>query len=490
MFDDAVGESLDQYLNGNHHDATALIARKQPEHVVMPTLPAAVEAQAEGHEEASPWLDAYVRFSRLWSPRAYDDFHESVGLWLLSTVAARRVMLNLGKPRYTNLYIALAARTSIYAKSTTAELAQSVLDAAGLGFLLAPDDATPQAFVRGLNYALPADWDRLDEAKRQQILRKLAFAAQQGWYFDEFGQKVSSMMREGGHMADFRGLLRKFDDTPSLYEYVTIGRGRDIVQRPYLALLANLTPADLKPYAKRGAALWNDGFWARFAFLTPPSGHERKRGRFPRESRTVPPELYEPLQQWHRRLGVPTVEIDERTVDGGKSTHYELVPTAPPTHHCTLGKGVYDAFYTYNDALSDIIDNSAITDLDGNYTRLAEKALRVAMLLGSIENNNVIEMRHWARAQHIAETWRRNLHHLYQQVSEEQNTNPAVGIEQKVMDKIAERGPMTKREIYQYVADLDSRTATDLLKRMVEMGMLGHRQEGRTERYYLVSEDA
>ena len=38
-----------------------------------------------------------------------------------------------------------------------------------------------------------------------------------------------------------------FDDTPNVYEYVTIGRGTDLVYRPYLSLLANLTPDDLKP---------------------------------------------------------------------------------------------------------------------------------------------------------------------------------------------------------------------------------------------------
>ena len=37
------------------------------------------------------------------------------------------------------------------------------------------------------------------------------------------------------------------------FEYSAISR-RDLVKQPYLAMLANLTPADIAPYAKPGAA--------------------------------------------------------------------------------------------------------------------------------------------------------------------------------------------------------------------------------------------
>ena len=237
-------------LNGNYHTAEDLIPdRIKPIQIGIPELPVSVRHDPKLAAMASPWLDAYIQFSQIWSPRAHDDFHESVGLWLLSTVAARRVAVDFGKRRFTSLYIALASRTSVFAKSTTAEIAQDVLQVAGLSYILAPDDSTPQAFVKGMTHHVPTDWDDLPIEKRDERKRKLAFAAQKGWYFDEFGQKVSAMMRDGGFMADFRGLLRKFDDTPDVYEYDSISRGSDIANAPYLALLANLTPADLKPFA-------------------------------------------------------------------------------------------------------------------------------------------------------------------------------------------------------------------------------------------------
>lgn len=454
----------------------------------IPPLPIAVQHDPSLAAQASPWLDEYIRFSRRWSPRAHDDFHESVGLWMLSTVAARRVALDLGKRRFTSLYIALCSRTSVFAKSTTAEIAQVMLGEAGLSYLLAPDDSTPQAFVRSMTYRLPAEWEEISPPMQEAFKRKVAFASQKGWFYDEFGQKVSAMMRDGGHMADFRGLLRKFDDTPPMYEYETIGRGKDVVYCPYLALLANLTPADLQPYAKRNSALWNDGFWARFAFLTPPAFAPRKNGRFPSEERHTPPMLYNKLKQWHNQLGIPLVQVIERDTDSAKSK-FDLLATPPEPKLCIMGDGVYDAFYNYSDALIDIVTQGDLTDLDGNYSRLPEKAMRVAMLLASLENNEKIEMNHWARAQQVAEGWRRNLHNLYDQVVGNAEEPKMIAVEDRIFQLISERGPVSKREACQGIRGLDSDTANKTFKALVEAGYLQAQKDGRTERYSIILPD-
>lgn len=478
---------MQDMVNRVLHKPEDLLPTRPTLQMPIPALPDGARHDPQLAANASPWLDEYIKFSRKWSPRAHEDFHESVGLWLLSTVAARRVAIDLGKRRFTSLNIALTARTSVFAKSTTAEVAQSILDETGLSHLMAPDDATPQAFVRSMTYKLPSDWDELKPELQDYYRKRLAFASQKGWYFDEFGQKVSAMMREGGHMADFRGLLRKFDDTPAVYEYDTIGRGRDVVHGPYLALLANLTPADLKPYAKRGSALWNDGFWARFAFLTPPVGAERKNGRFPDEERRIPDDLIRPLRMWHHRLGIQEPEITERETDGGK-IKYDLLIAPPRVNLCVLGAGVYDAFYSYNDALIELVTQSDLTDLDGNYSRLPEKALRVAMLLASLENDNRIELCHWARAQQVAETWRRNLHHLYEQIVGDAEAPKIIAMEDRIMQQIAEKGPRTVRELVQGVHGLDSGQAKVVVKSLVDTGFLKTTQQGRAERYMLAIE--
>ena len=478
---------FDAMLNGNFHEPADLVPVKAPDQLaVFIDLPTSVRLPADLAAEASSWLDQYIEFSRTWSPRAYEDFHEAVGLWVLSTTAARRVVIDLGGRRYPSLYIALAARTSIFAKSTTASIGQAVLHDAGLGYLLSPDDATPQAFIKSLTASLPADWERLDPTRRATITNRIAFSGQRGWYFDEFGQKVSAMMREGGHMNDYRSLMRRFDDSPDTYEYVSISRGNDMVRRPYLALLANLTPADLAPYVKKGSQLWGDGFWARFAFLSPPADYQRSKGKFPQAIRRTPDSLINGLRRWHKRLGVPDVDVEEVATDRG--TRYELRPNAPNEQRCTFGEGVYDAWYAYNDALGDIIAAMPGDDLDGNYTRLADKALRIAMLLASLENDGTIEMRHWARAQQVTECWRRNLHNLYEQVVSPVSTNKVEALEDKIMHEISEHGPMTQRQLYTKIRGLDTKLAGDILESMVASNLLNATTVGKKVLFSLVAE--
>jgi hypothetical protein len=54
-------------------------------------LPASAQLPAHAGRDASSWLDAHIEFSRTWSPLDYEGFHKAVGLWVLSTVAARGV---------------------------------------------------------------------------------------------------------------------------------------------------------------------------------------------------------------------------------------------------------------------------------------------------------------------------------------------------------------------------------------------------------------
>ena len=473
----------DALLDGNFSTAADLIPHKGGGEYQTPPLAESAQVDPVLAATGSPWLDEYIAHSSRWSPRAYHDFHEAVGLWLLSTVAARRVAVSFGQTRYTNLYIALCARTSIYAKSTTADIAQEIMRAAGLDYLMAPDDATPQAFVQLMSYKLPGKWGDMTDAERSTATHRLAFAGQRGWFFDEFGMKVSAMMRDSGHMTEFRGLLRRLDDNPEAYEYVTISRGSDVIQRPYLALLANMTPADLEPYAKKNSALWNDGFWARYAFVTPPADYPRSSARFPKGIRIPPPSLVAPLRQWHQQLGVRLPDVTERESEG--KTIYDLLAVTPEPVMLDLSPAVFDAIYTYRDALEDIIFESQLTDLDGNYSRLPEKALRVSMLLASLDGCRQIEARHWARGQQVAETWRRNLHNLYTQLMEGGASTPTEDMEQKIMKLLADKGPQTKREVYTFVRGLDSTKATYLLDHMVKADLLHEDKSGRAVRYSL-----
>ena len=253
-----------------------------------PALPAYAQTNEASAAQASLFLDDYIQISTQWAPRAYEGFHEAVALFLLSTLAARRIKILFGsRGTYTSLYIAMAARTTIYTKSTTANIGLALLDAAGLSWLLADDDSTPQAFLRSLSLYVPSNYAQLPPEEQDLTRHQLAFAGQRGWFYEEWGGHLEAMMQKNGYMAGFRSILRRLDDHKVRYASSTIARGREILHKPYVSLLANVTPSDLQPFVKARSPLWRDGYIARFAFVTPDQG-EGSAAEFPEGSLTFP----------------------------------------------------------------------------------------------------------------------------------------------------------------------------------------------------------
>ncbi len=429
-----------------------------------PELPAHIQLDSELAAEACPWLNHYIEFSRHWSPRSYDGYHEACGLWVLSTVAARRVAFHLSGPNYTNLYILLSGISTLYAKSRAARIAIDLLKQAGFDWLRAPARATPQAFVSLLVGEVPKNYDEMDELQQERARNRFGFAAQRGWFFEEFGNGIAAMTQASGYMADFRSLLREFDDCPPLYENATQSRGLEVVKRPYLAMLANLTPSDLRNVASRGAQIWGDGFLARFAFVTPPR-QDISDARFPLGERIAPEELLKPLHQWHKRLGSPIVSAVSEEKGSFLPGPTTLKLNALPQTTYYPVDDVVDAMYDYNSALLRLARENN-EDFGPYYGRLHEKAMRVAVLLASVSGDTTVRLRHWARGQAIAETWRASLHRSYEQINE-RSVSEEANLEQRIYKLVLKLGHPSAAEISNYI----KRHSTVYIKRVAD-GML------------------
>ena len=417
---------------------------------LCPPLPAGVLVSADG-PSACAWLDGYIAFSQKQAPEAYSGFHEAVGLWVLSTVAARRVRLRFGPNHYTPLMVALISRTSAFTKSTVAEVGTAIMDAAGLRYML-HGDGTPQALIQSMSGFIGPTYATKSPEEQANVQKRLAFAAQRGWWRDEFGTKLAAMVQEHGTMTEFKRHLRAFDDCEPLYEYSTISRGTDTVREPYLPFLCALTPACLAPLAKHGSALWQDGFLARFALVCPPPDEPLISARWS-DTNDVPYSLVGPLVRWHERLGIPSVDVTPRTDDDGNATgFYDVMIGALPVADCTISETVKDAFYAYRNALRALTLDAASQDLDGNYNRFAAKALRISLLLASMGGDERIELRHWARAQQITERWRANLHALHTSLGSETAVSRERTSEDKVLSELVKRGTARSApEIARYV---------------------------------------
>jgi hypothetical protein len=429
----------------------ALLAPPQGDEAPLcPVLPEVAQVDAELAAEASLWLDEYIAWSQRWAPRAFADFHEACALFVLATTAARRVRIDFGHGLYPSLYLALTARTTLYTKSTAADLAIGLLKQTGLESLLAHDDATPQAFLRAMAAQLPENYADLTWEERARLAQRLAFAAQRGWFYEEFGQHLTAMMQREGVMAAFRGLLRRFDDHPETYTSDTIGRGAERLIKPALTLLVTLTPADLKPFAGPQSPLWRDGYFARFAFIAPPPG-TRSDEPFPRQRLTYPLDLLKPLQDWHQRLGVPGVEVEAILDKKRQPTGRYRVSRSPlPESSYALAEEVWEAFYRYDNALRQLASESTHQHLDGSYGRLAIKALRIAGLLASLHDDTqrrTIQLRHWHRGQQIAERWRASLHRLIVQLDEDLAESRHAKVEGHLLRTLKKHGTLSVREL-------------------------------------------
>ena len=408
---------------------------------------------------------------------------------MLSTVAARRVYVPLSKRVYTPLAIAMTARTSLFAKTTTAGAAITVLERAGLAWLLGDDETTPQKLLADMAGCLPANYGDLDEEPQARIKLRVAMAGQRGWYYDEFGQAIAAMMKANGPMADFSGLLRRLDDCRDTYSYSTRSHGQERIDKPYLALLANMTPADLRTYADKGNDFWRDGFWARFAFITPPV-RAFKNASFAPDEVPVPFQLVEALRSFHARLGMPAITITAITDEHGRDTgHYRVERSPLSEQPCRFHQDAYRAYDRYRLALRELLASSDNQDLDGSYTRLSDRALRIAALVASLENGGHIELPQWARAQEIAELMRRNLHELYHQV----NTQPEEhSLEDSIVDYLNTLAgkAVTIREMRHFgpgeLRKVSSEMIRNELLNLVRSDIVSVERVGRAERYRLL----
>jgi hypothetical protein len=415
----------------------------------MPQLPPEAFLPEDLGSDACPWLDRYVDFSRIGSPLSYDGYHEACGLFVLSTVAAGRVAYDLGGQRKSNLNLLLIGRTSIHAKSTASTIAKDLLIEADLDWLLAADETTPQKLIEDMSSnKLPANFNELDDREREIAIFKGLTVGQRGWIVDEFGGSIEAMHQANGVMAGLRGLIRTLDGAPKTYEYKTITRDQNLIRNPYLPILGNLTIADLVPFAQRGASIFTDGFLARFATPTPPPSF-LGFGRFQNQQRIFPASLIYPLREWNNRLGFPEYE----TANLKKNHILKFEPMSPI--RLVIAEDAFEAFYKYHNALRFYIWQKSNQDLDGNYGRFPEKAMRIAALFASFEKSDTIELRHWAKAQAITERWRVDLHHLYQQLVEQSGGQSArfiknLPIEDQIVRAIGIKKMPDLREISQF----------------------------------------
>lgn len=287
-------------------------------------------------------------------------------------------------------------------------------------------------------------------------------------------------------MSDFHALLRVLDDGKDTFSSETIARGLEHIHAPYLALLGSATPTDMMPFMAPGAPWWHDGFWPRFVFACPPHDVGPSLVRRP-QGAIAYGALASVLVAWHHRLGIPHVEIAEGVDKKGHpsgdftATIHDMSP-----HMLTVPEQVYEAYCTYNETLlTMVIAGDIHEDYESWYARLHEKAMRVAILLASLQGATTLSLLHWSAAQAIAERWRALFHEAVHLIV---NTGAAPGktkiLEDRIIDVLKKTDKSTARELsrklHASAAEIDGALAGLLKGEHVLRA-----QQGRTTIYVL-----
>ena len=120
-----------------------------------------------------------------------------------------------------------------------------MLKAAKLDWLLLSQEASPESFISELaRTKLPPDFHELSTPTQERMEKRLLFAGQGGWLYDEFGNLIDGMMNERSYLASFKSLLRVFHNCPDHYERRTKAHGTAFISEPHLALMGLTTPSD------------------------------------------------------------------------------------------------------------------------------------------------------------------------------------------------------------------------------------------------------
>lgn len=447
-----------------------------PEGTVAPELPKGGRLSEEAlraGEEVGGWLDVYTSYAEAVSPLTPPLFHVSAGLWLASLGVARRVVLRLShKDLYPNLAVLWVAQTTRYAKSTGLDIARGLaMDL--MRFLLLPGAMTPEEIYSELSGQQPT---QLDPNDVEDWNRGRAFAGQRGVAQDE----ASSLF--GGFKRDYNvGLVEQLCRLYDCTRYdarQTRALGRVVVREAYWSYLGATTPWHLK--SADCESLWRTGLWPRFLLLTPEG---RPPVRPPRRERADLPEgLVAGLQRLLQAL--PEASFGKSTLPIGAG----------------LGRGVFECYQSYWLATVGMLDGEGSTvdgRLWGTYGRLAEQALKVAMLLATLDwcgagrisaegesggvGSPVVELGHWARAQLFVERSRVSAHRLPGLLEGDQDRED----ENRVLGKLKTLYPSwaSARDVYHSLG-MKPAVGKVVLQDLVEAGLVAEKQVSAKRRVF------
>jgi putative DNA primase/helicase len=444
-----------------------------------PLLPDSATAIYDHAAPCGKWLDDYIAFASVASPMTPRSFHEAAGLFAGATAIARRAVLRVSTTSiYPNLFCLFIAPSTLYSKTTGLRLLTDLFSAADMQHFLLPQRMTPEAMLQELSLGVPGNLNMGDQDARAQWLHERALAAKRGWAIDEASGLFDSLKRDFN--TGLLPMLLNLYECPDRMTEQTIGRWRVTVHKAGVSFFGAATPASMSEHLAN-TTLWSNGLWARFALVTP---DQAPSFEFFPSPMAIPPYLIHGLQRLANLFPMPAARlIDVEDPDGTKRKAVEVEGEDEP-HHVTLAKGVWEAWEAYTRATRyDLLKSGGVNQelLYASYGRLGTHAIKVAMILAALDTNTLpvtVELRHYARAQSIVETWRTSIHRLRSTSATRTEENNA----DKMVQLLTQAGPagLPTRELYRPL-HLTSAEGYHILESL--------ERQGDIQRYYSVAKN-
>ncbi len=216
------------------------------------------------------WLKAYMRYTAF--SEAPDDFHFWVGISTIAGALRRRVWIDQGYFQWTpNFYIIFVAPPGIISKSTTMSIGMNLLRQLE-HVKFGPDSITWQSLTQSLAAATVGETDPANGKIHPMSCMTIASS--------EFGTFINPSDRE---MIDV--LVSLWDGQIGTWERITKTQGKDMIQNPWLNVIACTTPAWIS--GNFPEYLIGGGFTSRCIFVF----GEKKRQYVAYPGKEMPPEL-------------------------------------------------------------------------------------------------------------------------------------------------------------------------------------------------------
>jgi len=394
----------------------------------------------------------FVAFAKELSPESYDWFLEAAFWWTCSAIAMRRIAIDFREPVYTNLYIALCAKSSVWKKSTGLRPVRRILKGLSLGHLLHEGSETPEAFIsQAAGKTIPRDWEDANEDEKEKTRRELATAGLGGLFIDELGQYLMGTRSITGTMALWRRIILEWNECREDWAKKTKGDGWEIVEKTYLSMFGCIVPDNLN--GKDMEAIQKDGTIARFLAITPPHGTGAGVSSFELGYLSTPPELLKAFSEWHQRLRPPVTDVsNENEGDEKKKAKYvkEWVQPLQETM-ISVTSDAYQVWHEFRKAIRKYtLENNLPSIFAAYYDRLGIDFIKMAAIAASFEGKYSIDLTHLAMAYDFIEEARKGVHRLMLQaggIHEDQDYEERKAkMEKEILSEIKEYFKSGKKE--------------------------------------------